>query len=191
MDINRAIRLLIMSDVVLMGAVGLITPIFAIFVEDFIAGGNAAVAGVAAAIFLFTKSALQIPIAAVIDRIKGERDDFALLFWGSLIMALIPLLYLLISTPIELYLVQFLLGFFTALTFPSYMAIFTRHIDRHKEGTEWGVYFTLTDLSSAALAAVGGYLATTEGFPPLIVGMVVLSLLGTAILWPLRKHMHR
>lgn len=187
-DINRVIRLLIVSDTVLMGAAGLLGPIFALFITDFIQGGNEAVAGLAAAIYLLTKSVLQIPIAHFIDRVRGEKDDFWIMFVFTLFIAFIPLLYLVIDTPLELYIVQFLLGFFTAFTFPTYMAIFTRHIDKEKEGTEWGVYFTLTDLTGAALAAVGGYIAVSEGFPALIVTVVVISVIGALLLWPIRRY---
>jgi MFS family permease len=188
-DMNPVIRFLIISDTVIIGAAGLLGPIFAIFIEDYIKGGNAAVAGTAAAIYLFTKSVLQIPIAHLIDRIRGEKDDFWLMFVFTIMIAFIPLLYLVIKTPLQLYLVQFALGFFTAFTFPTYMAIFTRHIDKAKEGTEWGVYFTLTDLTSAALAAVGGYVASVQGFPTLIIIVVFVSLIGALLLWPVRHYM--
>ncbi len=187
-DINPVVRLLIISDTVLTGAAGLLGPIFALFIEDFIQGGNEAVAGLAAGIYLFTKSVFQIPIAHFIDRVRGEKDDFWLMFICTILIALIPLLYLIIHTPLQLYLVQFVLGLFAAFTFPTYMAMFTRHIDKEKEGTEWGVYFTLTDLTSAALAAVGGYLAAAQGFPTLIVAVVVLSLIGSLVLWPIKPY---
>jgi len=186
--INPVIRLLIVSDTVLIGAAGLLGPVFALFVEGFISGGNAAVAGIAAAIYLFTKSILQIPIAHFIDRVRGERDDFWLMFLFTVLISLIPLLYLVIDTPLELYLVQFLLGLCTAFTFPTYMAIFTRHIDRQKEGTEWGIYFTLTDMTSALLAAVGGYVAVASGFPSLILLVVIVSLIGALLLWPIKPY---
>src|SRR3989338_6969157 len=187
-DINPIIRFLIISDVVLAGAAGLLGPIFALFIEDFIQGGNAAVAGVAAGVYLFTKSILQIPIANFIDKIRGEKDDFWLMFIFSILISFISLFYLVISTPFQLYIVQFALGFFTAFTFPSYMAIFTRHIDKAKDGTEWGIYFTLTDLIGAALAIVGGYVATTQGFPTLIVAVVVVSFVGAMLLWPIKPY---
>ena len=187
-DINPVIRLLIISDTVLIGATGLLGPIFALFIEDFIVGGNEVVAGLAAGIYLFTKSIFQIPIAHFIDRVRGEKDDFWLMFICTILIAIIPLFYLVIHTPLQLYFVQFILGLFTAFTFPTYMAIFTRHIDKEKEGTEWGVYFTLTDLTSAALAAVGGFLATTQGFPTLIVTVVVISVIGSLLLWPIKPY---
>ncbi|MFZ5363890.1 MAG: MFS transporter [Patescibacteria group bacterium] len=187
-DINPVIRFLIISDTVVMGAAGLLGPIFALFITDFIKGGNEAVAGLAAGIYLLTKSIFQIPIAHLIDRIRGEKDDFWLMFIFSILIAIIPLLYLVINTPWELYVVQFILGLFTAFTFPTYMAIFTRHIDREKEGTEWGVYFTLTDLTGAALAALGGYIATISGFPILICTVVVVSFVGALLLLPIKSY---
>jgi MFS family permease len=185
-DVNPVIRFLIISDTVLVGAAGLLGPIFALFIEDFIRGGNAAVAGIAASIYLFTKSVFQVPIAHFIDRVRGEKDDFWILFVFTILAALIPLFYLIIDSPLELYAVQFVLGAFTAFTFPTYMAIFTRPIDKEKEGTEWGVYFTLTDLTSAALAAIGGYVATLQGFPTLIILVVIVSCLGSLLLLPIK-----
>jgi len=187
-DINPVIRFLIISDTILLGAAGLLGPIFALFVEDFIVGGNAAVAGIAAGIYLFSRSILQIPIAHLMDRIRGEKDDFWFLFIFSLLFSVIPILYLFIETPLQLYLVQFVLGFLTAFTFPAFMAIFTRHIDKGREGTEWGVYFTLTDATSALLAVIGGYVALTAGFPVLITVVVVLSVLGSLLLLPIRPY---
>lgn len=182
------IRFLIISDAVLMGAAGLLGPIFALFITDFIQGGNETVAGLAAGIYLLSKSIFQIPIAHLIDRIRGEKDDFWLMFIFTVIISVVPLLYLVISTPFQLYIVQFILGLSAAFTFPTYMAIFTRHIDHTKEGTEWGVYFTLIDLIGAAFAALGGYIAATSGFHILIIAVVILSLIGSLLLWPIKPY---
>lgn len=191
LDMNVVIRLLIMSDIVWMGATGLLGPIFALYVVDFIPGADAAVAGTAAAIYLVTKSLLQVPVATIIDKIRGEQDDYWFLICGSLTAALVPLSYLFISTVAQLYLVQFILGAITAVTFPSYMAIFTRHIDHTREGTEWGVYFTLVDMSSAVAASVGGVMSTYLGFHTLIITMVCISLFGASLLIPIRKRMRK
>jgi MFS family permease len=191
LNMNGVVRLLIMSDVVWMGACGLLGPIFSLYIVEFIKGGNEAVAGTAAAIYLVTKSLLQIPAASIIDKIRGEKDDFLVMFIGSLMGALMPLLYLVISTPGQLYLVQFMYGAVIAFTFPSYMAIFTRHIDSGHEGKDWGVYFTLVDLCSAVTAAVGGVIAASIGYRPLIFIMVFISIVGVSFLFPIRKHIFK
>ncbi|MDP3995382.1 MAG: MFS transporter, partial [bacterium] len=169
----------------------MLAPIFALFIEGFIEGGNEQVAGISVALFLITKSLFQIPIATLLDRIRGEKDDFAVLVTFSLLMSLTPLLYLLISQPWQLYLVQILLGFFTAMTFPSFMAIFTRHIDKSQEGTEWGIYFTLSDLVAASLAAIGGYIAYTIGFHVLIMVVVSVSSTGSLMLLSIKPYIRK
>jgi hypothetical protein len=119
--IKPVIRLLIISDTVIIGAAGLLGPILRFLLRILLSGGNAAVAGLAAGIYLFTKSILQIPIANFIDKVRGEKDDFRLMFICTILIALIPLLYLVIDTPLQLYFVQFILGSFTAFTFPTYL----------------------------------------------------------------------
>lgn len=189
LNVNPVIRFLIISDVVWNSAVGLLGPIFSLFIVDFIEGGSPAVAGVSATIYLVTKSVLQIPIASFIDKMRGEKDDFWILFIGSLVAALTPLLYLIIHTPAQLYAVQFVSGIAIAFTFPSYMAIYTRHIDKNQEGTEWGVYFTLTDMSAALAAVLGGVIAETSGFRPLIVVVVTVSILGVLLMYPIKPYL--
>lgn len=186
---NAVIRFMIVSDIVWVSSTALLGPIFALFIADFIEGGNAAVAGIAASVYLITKSVVQIPAASIIDAIRGEKDDFWIMVIGSFAAALVPLLYLAITTPIQLYIVQFIYGVIIAFTFPSYMAIFTRHIDKNKEGTEWGIYFTLTDFGSAIAASIGGLLVAAIGFKALIVVMVATSILSVVFLIPLRGHM--
>jgi len=189
--INPVVRFLIVSDVVLVGAAGLLTPVFAIFILERISGGDAAVVGISAAIFLLAKSSVQIAGASVIDRIRGERDDFLMLLASTLVFSLLPLLYLIIDSAPELYAVQALNGVATGLSFPPYMAIMTRHIDKRREGTEWGIRFTLTDLIAAGAATVGGLIAVRFGFDLLIYLLVAAQLLGTALLLPLRRYMRR
>ncbi|MBU4314894.1 MFS transporter [Patescibacteria group bacterium] len=188
LNINTVVRMLIISDILIVGASGLMSPIFAIYIENFIVGGGVAVAGIAASIYLITKSIFQIPIASILDRIRGEKDDFWILFLGSLFGALIPLAYIFISTPIELYFVQFCVGLTGAALFPAYMAIFTRHIDRHREGTEWGLYFTLVDMSSAVMASIGGILAATVGFEWLIILLSCVGVIGSLLLLNIRPY---
>jgi len=45
-------------------------------------------AGLASTVYLITKSIFQIPVARVIDKKKGERDDFWFMIVGSLLITL-------------------------------------------------------------------------------------------------------
>lgn len=182
--LNKVIRILTLVDVIVIGSFGLISPIFAIFIINSIKGGTVETAGIAMGVFLITKSLFQIPFGALIDKIKGEKDDFWALFAGYTIFSLVPLLYLTISTPTGLYIVEFIYGMAGALVVPAWCAIFTRHIDKNYEGIEWGVYQTLTDLSGGGTALLGGFLAYRFGFQSLFVLICICSLVGSFfLLW--------
>ncbi|MBL7078156.1 MFS transporter [Candidatus Shapirobacteria bacterium] len=188
---NQIIKTLTISDVFILSGFGLISPIFAIFLTDNIQGGNIEVAGIASMIYFLTKSLGQLPVAQIVDRIRGERDDFWAMVVGSLVTSLVPLLYLIARAPLEVYLIQFIYGLAQAFTFPSWMAIFTRHIEPTQEGTEWGIYFTLTDLTGAGAAAIGGIIAQNLGFAPLFVIVSVFSFIGSFWLLLIKERMKK
>ena len=181
-SVNPIIRILIISDFFVLSAFGLFGPIFAIFINNNIAGGTIEVIGIAEALFLVSKGAFQIPVASYIDNKKGEKDDFYALFIGSIIYSLIPLLYLIISKPWHLFIVQIIFGIATAFTLPSWYALFTRHVDKNHEGIEWGIYRTYTEFGGALAASVGGYLAYNYGFNNLFIIVTVISLAGVLLL---------
>lgn len=187
--VNPVIRFMIFSDIFIVGAAGMIGPLFALFVEEQIQGGTPLDASVALGLYLVSRSLLQIPIAQFIDRVRGENDDFWLMISFTIIRGVLPLLYLVVQTPIQLHLLQIAFGLSTAVTYPPYSAIFTRHLDKHKEGTEWSLYYSATDLSSAFLAILGGYLVEVSGFPALILTIAILSTGGGFLLLPIRRYL--
>jgi MFS family permease len=86
----------------------------------------------------------------------------------------------------QLYVVQFICGISAAAAFPPFMALFTKHIDKHKEGSEWGIYYTLTDLCAAGAAVIGGVMAVSFGFRTLIMMVVFVGVIGALFLLPIR-----
>jgi len=73
-SINKVVKILVLSDFVLLFGWGLIAPILAIFITQQIQGGDAKVAGIAVGIYWLLKSIVQIPI--------GSRLSFAILTIG-------------------------------------------------------------------------------------------------------------
>jgi len=162
-------------------AYGLINPIFAIFITDQIAGATIATVGFAATINLLVRAALQMPVARYVDRHKGEKDDFKFMVAGSTLISIVPFAYFFITTPLHLYLAQAVLGIGGALANPGWYAIFTRHIDKNKEGTEWTLENIGVGLAAAGTAAVGGIFVQHFGFHNLFLVVGVISLLGLII----------
>lgn len=186
---SPVVRFLILGDILFYLATGLLGPIFALFVVDFIHGGSAEVAGIAMAVFLITRSVAQIPAGHIVDTVCGDRDDFWFMFCGFIVASLAPLMYLFITEPIELYVVQFIYGLALAFNFPTFYSLFTKYIPESKEASAWSIYQTFIDLASAIAAALGGILATTIGFHAVIVGVTVVGFLGAISVLPIRKHL--
>lgn len=163
-SINKIIRNLIEVDLIFFSAFGLISPIFAIFITGQIKGGNVEVVGFAAGIYLVLRSLLQIPISKFLDKKRGEKDDFYFLILGHFLVALAPFGYIFSSFPWQIYALQVIYALGMAMAYPSWCAIFTRHIDKGKEAFEWGLDSTILGLGAGITGAIGGVLAAEFGF---------------------------
>ncbi len=182
---------MILSDFFIWSGFGFLGPVFAIFITDQIKGGSLEVVGFASAIYLIFKSLLPIPIARFLDLTRGERDDFAVLIFGSLVMSVIPFFYLLISQPWELYIIEAMYGVGAAFAYTSWEAIFTRHVDKDDVALEWSMYNTVTDLGGAATAGIGGAVAQALGFRFLFVLTGAIMLFGTLLLFTIARKFRR
>jgi len=184
---NKVIRLLILSDVFLNMAFGLMAPVFAIFILQEIEGGDAGVAGIAAGIYWILKSFLQIPIGKWLDLYRGEKDDYNAMILGMVISSFTPLGFLFISQSWHLYALQMLMAIGMALVIPSKTAIFTRHIDKEKEAQTWGLQSSSLGFAAGIAGIVGGLVANAFGFSALFILVGLLSFLSTTLLILIRN----
>ena len=185
-SINRIIRTLIISDLVLNLAWGLLAPIFAIFILEGITLSDpiraAEVAGMASLIYWVVKSFAQIPISRFLDGRKGEYDDFWFMFIGTFMAGLVPFGYMISSAPAHIYLVQIFHGLANALLVPAWYAIFTRHIDKGKEAFEWGMESTFLGIGTGIAGGLGGLLVPLLGFEVIFILAGSLNLAAAVIL---------
>jgi MFS family permease len=182
-NINRFIWIFIWSALLITFGFGLITPIFAVFLTRQITGGTLAVVGIAEMIYLATKSIFQIPISLLIDKTPGEKISFYCMFLGGTLITMVPFLYLFASFPWQVFLLQFIYGLGSALDWPAWMGLFTRHIDENKESFEWSLQTTLGELGMAGAAVVGGLLADRLGFKPVFLLVGIFSALTFLLLF--------
>ncbi len=180
--INKVVKFLVLTDFFVNGAFGSFAPIFAIFITGQIAGGSAKVAGFAASIYWIVKSVIQLPIARFLDRSDGERTEFWAMFLGYFFSGLTPFMYLFVSRPWQLYLVEAFLGICMAWAVPAWYSLFTRHVDKWRISFEWSLESVFSvGLATAAATALGGYLADQFGFQILFLGAGIISV-GASLL---------
>lgn len=185
--INKVIKVLVASDLVLLFGWGLISPILAIFIAQNIQGGDVRVAGAAIGIYWLSKSALQIPIAHILDKEKGEKDDYYALIGGIMIASLAPIGFIFARTPLHIYLLQLVNALGMAFVVPSWSAIFTRHIDDGREALSWSLDSSALGIGSGVAGILGGVIAEVFGFIPLFIGVAVSGFLASTLLLLISK----
>jgi MFS family permease len=179
--INKIIKTLIGADMVFLSALGIITPIFAIFITDKIKGGNIEVVGFAAAIYWIGRSIFEIPIAKFLDRTKGEKDDLYFLVFGYAICAFVNFGYIFSSLPWHIYLLELVYAVGAAISWPAWSALFTRHIDKGKEGFEWSVEHVSFSAGIGITGALGGIIVSVFGFNVAFILAGIFALIGSLL----------
>jgi len=187
LKINRIVKYLILSDLAFYAGWGLISPIFAIFIVEKIQGGNVLVAGLSSAVYLILIALLRVPMGIFLDSKPGERDDYWFLTVGLFIAALIPFGFIFSRFPWHIYLLQAIHAIGMAMSLSAWPAIFTRHIDKGKESTEWGLDATSVGLGAGISGAIGGWAVTKFGFNPVFIAVGIIGLIGAFLLLFLRK----
>lgn len=186
---------MIISDFYLNAGLSLFGPIFAIFITQQIHGGDLRVVGFGAAIAQVVKCIFEIPIARYLDKNHGEYDDFISLLTGNILLASVPFLYLVASTVSHIYAIQAVFGLSLALIVPPWNAIFSRHLDKSQESTEWSFESVGIGIATAGAAAVGGIVAEKFGFKTVFLIGGFLAIIGaveqTRIFSGLRKKVKR
>ncbi|KKU72874.1 MAG: hypothetical protein UX98_C0015G0020 [Parcubacteria group bacterium GW2011_GWA2_47_26] len=175
---NPIIKILILADFFVYFGLGLIQPIFAVFIKDQLQDGTLAAAGIAATVFLITKAVLQIPIARFADREPAKIREFWTLVIGYFLIAITPFIYYFITNVTQLYLTQILYGLGAALSYPGWMAIFAKFADHEHSAFSWSFYSTIVMVAMAVASAVGGFVGEAYGFRTLFLGVGALTFLG-------------
>lgn len=183
---NRTLKLLMFSDIFVLTGFGLIGPIFAIFIKENLVGGSVFAAGFATTLFIITKSCVQLSFSRYVDR-HDDSYRVAGLILGTLMIVTTPFIYFFAENINLIYLAQIMHGIGSGLAYPTWLVLWTTHLDKHKESFEWSVYSTVVGLGTAVSAAVGATIAEFLGFRYtfLIVGMI--SLIGCFTLFGLSR----
>jgi len=181
---NRTIKLLMISDIFLMTGFGLIDPILAIFIKENLIGGTIFAAGLASTLFLITKCAVQLPFSKYVD---NHKDKVKWLIVGTFLISIVPFIYIFAKNVTFIYLAQVLHGFGSGLVYPTWLGLWSTHLDKKHESFEWSLYSTLTGLGIAFTATIGAAIAEFVGFVYTFVFVGIMSLISCFILFGLER----
>jgi len=187
LNLNKIVKYLIYSDLIFYTGWGLISPIFAIFIVNNIAGGNAFVVGMAAGIHLVVRSIVRLLAGVYVDKNKGLKDDYSCLVWGLFVASLVPIGYIFAKTPMHIYVLQIILGMALAISTAGWTGIFSKNMDTGKESTEWGIDAAAVGLGPGIAAALGGIAVTYFSFNLVFIAVTIVGIIGALLLLVIKK----
>lgn len=176
---NRTLKILMLSDIFVLTGFGLFDPILAIFVKEELAGGTIFAAGLASTIFFITKSIIQLPFSRYVDT---HDEKVKWLFLGTLLLAVVPFIFIVAKDIKLIYLAQFIRGVGTGLAFPTWLGIWSVNLDKKHESFEWSLYATLTGIGIAVTASAGAAIAQFVGYKFTFLLTGLLSVIGCLLL---------
>lgn len=155
---------------------GMLGPIYAIFVNNI--GGDVLAAGTAWSIFLFVSGIGIFLMGRIQDRYKSDKN-FILL--GYSLTSLGFLGYYFVSSVIQLFLVQAVLGVATMIVVPARDSFYTRYLEKRNFASQWAAWEGIWHIVTGAAALAGALIAKMFGFKVLFLSMFALSLIGLAV----------
>jgi len=150
--VNKIIRYLLVSDFIFYSGWGLILPAFAVFVTQNVKGGSIMAVGIAEAVYLIANSILRMICGIYLDNQPTEKSDYFFMVAGLFLASLVPFGYMIVDNIWGIYLLEAIRGIGLAMSTAGWSAIFTRHIDKGWEATEWSI----SSMSVGIGAAVAG-----------------------------------
>lgn len=173
---KNGLKILIAADAFATLALGMIGPIYAIFVENI--GGDILDVGWAYFVFTFTSGAVLYLISTWENKIKHKEK---LVVLGYLINALGCFLYFFVDTQMALLVVQVVLGIGVAVVSPAFDSIYSHFVTSEKEASDWGAWEAMGYFVAAIGAVAGSMIANTFGFGALFLVMSAAALVGAGI----------
>lgn len=169
----------------------MVSPIFAIFIVVDIRGGNEFVVGVSTAIYAALSTLLRIPIGLFLDNQPHEKSDLWFASVGLLVSSISTMGFAFAGLPWHIYALQIVHAIGMAMNLSGWTALYTRHIDKGKESTEWGISAVSVGVGGAIAAVVGGWAATNFGFKTLFICVGLLGIVGSLTLLLIRREIEK
>ncbi|MBI3980598.1 MFS transporter [Candidatus Microgenomates bacterium] len=181
---NRAIRILVATNGLVLVAGAMLAPIYAVYVD--IIGGDLMDASFAGGVFALAAGTTVLLAGKFSDRVKEQE---LVVVTGYVVMGIGFLLYIFVDSVIFLFLVQVLIGFGEAFYSPAFDAVYSKHIENSKAGSQWGAWESMNYFTAAIGAVLGGLVVKNFGFTPVFIIMASLCFASALYIYLLPRRL--
>jgi MFS family permease len=172
--LSRAEKILLWSSNTWGLGMGMLGPLYAVFATE--VGGDILEISWVYAVYLMVMGVGVIAVGKVGDRVGHEK----LLVLGYALSAVATFGYLLVHSIMALLVVQVLIGIATALSEPTWYALYDKHSgDGDNDGYIWGLSSGLWYICRGIAMMAGGYIVAMYSFNVLFIAMGIVLTLAT------------
>lgn len=182
---KEAIKILLLTDGLVMLAGAMLGPLYAVFVVRNV-GGDLLTAGSSWGVFSIVTGIVILLIGKMEDRLKRKELAIAA---GYLIISFGFLGYLFVDTVWKLFIIQIILGIGEAICSPAYAAVYSTHLTAGKFALEWGSWEATRNIVVGLGALAGGIIVSIFSFPSLFIWMFILTFVSGLIIIFLPRRM--
>jgi len=93
-----------------------------------------------------------------------------------------------INSVVFLFIVQAIIGLGEAIYSPAFDAVYSKHLDGHKSGRQWGAWEATNYFTTALGAIIGGAIVTLFGFQILFIIMAILCFSSALYIYHLKRN---
>ncbi|MFC1645174.1 MFS transporter [Patescibacteria group bacterium] len=179
---STALKILLYTNAMVLMAGAMLGPIYALFVEK--VGGDLMDASIAGSIFALVAGLTTLISGKYSDKIK---ENELVVVLGYLFMGLGFLLYFWVNSVIFLFIVQAIIGLGEAIYAPAFDALYSKHLDGKKAGSQWGAWESMNYFTTAVGALIGGGIVTVFGFQSLFIIIATLCFFSALYIYTLKR----
>lgn len=177
-EINPIVKAYIISESFLWSAWDFVTPIFAVFIVKDIPGGTIQTVAMSYSVYLITRVIFELITGRVLQN-SGDKKKFVMSILGILCLSLAYLGFAFTTTMSLIFIFYAVLGIGLGVAAPAKNALFSIHLDRNKESTEWSLTDAFSFICMAMATVLGGFIATQYGFQKLFLLACIINTVST------------
>lgn len=186
--VDPIVRAYIISECFLWSGWNFVIPIFAVFATTQVPGGTIQIAASSYSTYLITRVIFEL-LSGNYLLIKSERIKIISSILGILIVSFAYLGFAFTNSVAHLFIFYALVGVGLGIATPAKNSLFSVHLDKNKEASEWSIADATSFISMALAVSLGGFIAGVYGFKTLflIAGGVNLLAIPPYLLYLKRR----
>ena len=174
---NPVVKAFIVSEILLWSSWNAIIPIFAIFAATKISGGSTEVAAASFSTYLVVRVVFELISGRYLSK-STDIQKFTMSTVGIILISLGYIGFAMTKNVSSLFLFYGVIGMGLGIASPAKNSLFSLHLDKDKEVTEWSIYDGFVFMGMAMATTIGGFVASNYGFSFLFYLVAITNLLS-------------